>query len=268
MRKSVYIITAMLVILVTSVSAEMKFGIAALGTWNYVLNSDFNDATKGKGKYLANLSGQKTETEQIIGDIGGELEIRLIPSEKLMIAIIPGYLDLPKSEFKVNKLPKEKYKFACLPISLGGYYVLKSGEKLNINLGLAVGLYMANLSYTSWSNTTSESANFKANGIGVGLRIFAEYKMSEKVALVGGLAGRYASIKGFKGDVKQTDGTTKEETFKSYDIEDSGKTYHVWYPLTEAETTAGKSDPAVKNLKDAALDLSGLNLYFGIAFNF
>jgi hypothetical protein len=152
-------------------------------------------------------------------------------------------------------------QISAVPIYLSIYfYPLK-----NIYFDLGVGYYFAQCSYGNHFEYEGQwiefNGNAKGNGIGFHGKLGFEFSISRNFAFIIEGGARLAKIKNFKGvkEIHSTHGARVEEQGALYYYEEKreGNTYK--------GLTISRDEPiGVKNLRKAAVDLSGSTISFGI----
>ncbi len=229
--------------------SQTKFSIALTGAYAYIANSDYNDFVNGysdlsKDLYedpFIDMDTYKVSFEKLNSTLDGDIEFRIIPSSEFMIGVGVGYIALPVST-SVNKYDdtvwgsweyEREYSISAVPLSLSGYYIINTGNNLNLNIGAGFEYYLGSLSIKNTkkvedgiSLNLDDTMEYSGSGIGISFKLGGEFKLSDNFALLGGVVGRFGKISGFEGDIKQN-GSIKKEKLYSFDGKADNKTYHI-----------------------------------------
>jgi opacity protein-like surface antigen len=293
-RSSVFLSLAILCIFLLTTAGNTqdflkKFSLKFSGGMGSTAGGDFNAVPDGmnsiSGDLVPLLGLTKTgNLENPKWGLDFEAELIFSLSRNFGVGIGVGYLKRSKDsslEMALDPLGRATInwepEFSLIPITLSSYYSFPISSKMNTFLKAGIGYYFVKVSlrgreeYESFfgmSGWEEEEGEAKDNGVGFHGGLGFEYNMTGSIALYAEGMGRYLKIKDW-----QFEGTT---TYSSGVLESSGT---VWY-TEELLEPLGKYYPGLqileqkpfgpnyRNVRKAAIDLSGFSFRVGIRIRF
>lgn len=270
----------------------LKFGFKLMGGLNYQLLGDGNAALTGletrTADYMKAWSGYTLERSVIplMSHFGYEFDFDAILyfTSQFGMSLGTGFvrggtLFGSGKQIVTTDSWKETWAYdvsgASVPIKIGVHYTFSSafnsqGKSSSYIFG-GIGLYTAKFSYSEqytfesdWSNNSFEA---KASNIGFYAGFGGESWINPKFAFVYEIYGRYAKVGGFTGTCENDfNGTTASGSGTVYYFERLDATIGNWYPWTWM-FGAAPSEAGLRNVREAAIDFSGVGLRFGIKVN-
>lgn len=273
-----------------------KFSIKINWGLHYMSVGDINTHLESLDNYISHRTfyegGKTKKINNYDTDFEGEL--RLDISSKFAISIGIGYMHGEiKSDFEtVGSFPLQtpvtgpfywhkffsESKVKTIPLKFGIYYTLPISSRINLFINSGLGYYFSKASLDKthvpfpleeWGLDDSRYHEYdvSSNGFGFHGGIGFEYNISNYLALVLEVQGRYARIKNLKGKRLYYSwwGLDKEEEGILYigerDLTDEG------YGQNCPDLIFSQSRPSgdeFQNIREAILDFSGYSLRLGI----
>lgn len=266
-----------------------RFSLKLTGGARYAAVGDLND-------YLASFNqrpdtcGKAAEIANWASDWEVELRMRLSSRFSLGLAssgffnkknpssifIYGGDAWIPettKSDYQIEFKPEIE---AAMPLGLNLYYSFCQGSRMNLLVGLGLGWYTGKMSenyvmnsYQSDGGTYFGSLYWSVrNNFSLGFRggLGLEYGLTDELALVFEVQGRFARINSLKGEIcAMTNNSFNEDTGILYSYQWAMYGDGPWY----RELMVHKSPPeggivSVRDVREARLDLSGFALRLGL----
>jgi opacity protein-like surface antigen len=270
-------------------SPSPKFSLKLTGGARYVAVGDLNEYL-GSFNQRPDICGKVAEIANWSSDWEVELRIRLSsrfglglatsgffnkksPSSIYFYGGNIGDPEITKSDSRIEFVPEIK---AAMPLGLNLYYSLCSGSRMNLFVDLGLGWYTGRMTENYIDNTFQSDGrtyfgtfywsvdnNFSL-GIQGGLGL--EYAVTDELALVVEVQGRYARISSLKGKIcAMSNNSLYEETGTLYSYQWAWFGTGPWY----RELMVHESPPeggifSVKDVREARLDLSGFALRIGL----
>lgn len=160
------------------------------------------------------------------------------------------------------------FRVSAIPLKAIGYYILPLSPKTQIVLGGGLGYYFARFTrfYRREPGTGYWiESDFSGNGSGFGFEgsISLEYVLKKNISIIVQGSGRYAKISGITGTRDRIDSNNWSDTIegKYYTLERE-RAPGEWYPVVNIDTMA-PSGEGTRNVRDAAIDLSGFSIRIG-----
>jgi hypothetical protein len=166
--------------------------------------------------------------------------------------------------------------YQLIPLMLSGYYFLESGSKMTVYAKAGIGYYFGRMTYTTrdeqpllgiaaWGQNDGEAT---ASGLGFHGGLGLEYPLSPTFAILIEAAGRYVNLKGWSVENDQsgpwgTEHQTGRFWYAEELVEGMGKQYASLQLFEERP-----SNPALRNIREAAFGFSGFTLKAGLAISF
>ena len=266
-----------------------KFSLKLTGGGRYSAIGDMNKHLDSIN-HLPNVTGNIEKVNNWSGDL--QVELRIGISQKFGLGFVTSPFfqrsnqsslfiyggemlipEIPKIDEQLIFAPKIK---AAMPLGLNLYYSAYSSSKFNILIHSGIewhtGKITENQTYylfystgeTYYGNRYWSVENKFCLGFQGGLGL--EYSITDDLALVMEMQGRYVRMSNFKGTMKSVN--------NSYQYEESGTLYYFrttrgetgpWY--TELEVRERQPDIGILPIKDAReaiLNLSGFSLRIGV----
>lgn len=273
-----------------------KLSIQFKGGFRYMSVGDINTHLESLDNYISHRTfyeGGKTKKINNYGtDFEGELRLDLSP--KFAISVGIGYMSgKSRSDFEtIGSFPLQtpvigpfywhkffsESKVKTIPLKFGIYYTLPISSRINLFINSGLGYYFSKASLDKThvplplegygiDNTRYHEYDVSSNGFGFHGGIGFEYNISNHLALVLEVQGRYAKIKNLKGKRLYYSwwGPDKEEEGTLYigerDLTDEG------YGQNCPDLIFSQSRPSgdeFQNIREAILDFSGVSLRLAI----
>ena len=181
--------------------------------------------------------------------------------------------DITKSDARIEFIPEIK---TAMPLGLNLYYSLCSGSRMNLLVDLGLGWYTGKMTENYIDNTfQSDGGTYFGtvywsvdNNFSLGFQggLGLEYVVTDELALVVELQGRFARISSLKGKIcAMSNNSLSEETGTLYYYQWAWFGTGPWYrELMVHESPPGGGIFSVKDVREARLDLSGYSLRIGL----
>ncbi len=279
-----------------------RFSIKVSGGLSYLAVGDFNkfleDVTsvEAYNRYVYIFDyfemTKKEELKKIRFGFDSEIELTFDINSRWRIGLGTGYVYTSRGSsggFEISRPePYDDTDFTysprisirAIPLKLGIYYIKHSTPKANWFVNGGIGYYFAKTSYY-WEQreTLIEEDGYvradwramaewdlSSNGFGFHGGIGFEYKFAENFSLVIEAQGRYARVKKLKGDEIYVGGGSMQNYYgEVYYVEKKNRINGEYYScLRFYKEKPNFKTPELRNLREAALDLSGFLLKIGI----
>jgi hypothetical protein len=279
---------------IASFGFSQKFALKLGSGWNWISGGDFVDGLKGQTDYLAAAyTGLTGEFLSPHAGLNFQGEILYYLRSDMGIGLGFGYsriskdseIDYESSTESSSTSGKERLSpgFTVMPISINFHYFRPISSKFTLDFSAGPSLYIAKL---DWSDTVDLSVRPPNDttqifsgadqfiftsaghvGFGVQIGVGIEYALSSGIAAVFSVAGRLASVSGFKGD------WTEQGSGDFLNFSDSGTGSAAWYyDWNVNQKTYGQfafqddmpSGTAISNARSAKLGLSGFAVSIGV----
>ncbi len=290
MRKRVIAITAILIVLVFSASmvsmAQPRLSVHVNGGLGWLLIGDTNANLKALNAYYRDLSKLGGGSQLKLYDnfhfnqvFDGDLSFRIYKQWEIGAGVGILLSGKDDNEVQISDPPRDEtlsheVNVKFLTASIGYRFPLM--QKLSILARIGGGYYFANWTEEGWYSEADGSIpgywrewDLDADGSSLGVHgsIGLEYPLFKWLAIVLEGFGRYAKINGFQGDghVVRASGSSSTVTdgtlyqFEYYD----GYT-NQWYRDVNL-LDAVPSGPERRDVREAELDLSGVEVKLGLA---
>ena len=285
---------ALALFFVASFGFSQKLALKLGSGWSYISAGDFVDGLRGQTDYLtAAYTGLTGEFLSPRSGLNFQGEILYYLRSDMGIGLGFGYSRISKdsevdyeSVTESNSISvRERLSpgFTVMPISINFHYFRPISAKLTLDFSAGPSLYIAKL---GWSDTVDLSLRLPNDttqvfggtdqfiftsaarlGFGVQIGVGIEYAFSSRLAAVFSVAGRLASVSGFKGD------WTEEGSGDFWNFSDNGANSSAWYyDWNAGQKTYGQlafqddipSGTMVSNARPAKLGLSGFTVSVGV----
>jgi len=266
-----------------------KFSLKLTGGARYAAVGDLNEYLDSFNQ-RPDICGKVAEVSNWSSDWELELRMRLSSRVELGLATSGffnkknpssifqyggdiGDPEIIKSDDRIEFMPEIR---AAMPLGLNLYYSLCSCSRMNLLVDLGLGWYTGRMTenyvvnmYQSdggthfgalyWSVNNNFSLGFQG---GLGL----EYAVTDELALVVELQGRFARISSLKGKIcAMSNNSLSKETGTLYYYQWAWFGDGPWYPvLMVSESPPEGGIGSFKDVREARLDLSGFALRIGL----
>jgi opacity protein-like surface antigen len=178
-----------------------------------------------------------------------------------------------KSDSRVEFIPEIK---AAMPLGLNLYYSLCSGSRMNLLVNLGLGWYTGKMSDNYIASDfqsdgkiyfgTSYQAVENKFSLGFEGGLGLEYGVTDELALVVEVQGRFARISSLKGkECVMVNNSLSEQTGTLYYYKWAWFGSGPWYPvISVSESPPEGGIGSFKDVREARLDLSGFALRLGL----
>jgi len=265
--------------------SPIGFSLRMQGGMSYLFANDINDHLQATTDYWTDrgvdVEGEFEPLQNGI-EFGGEFIVNLTPH--IGIGLGGGYIQA-SSKSTVNNVwfgysyqDTASPKVTAIPLTLSAYFDLPLGKRLSFTVQAGLGYYLGTFSwdysYESEFDDFKENWEGKSNALGFHGSLGFEFNFSSRIALYVEGFGRYAKLKGLKGNY------TFEETFFGYQgqesIDEATLWYYEWrssltgnyYPTLEFNDDKPEETSFVKNIREGEVDLTGFSVRVGIRIRF
>ena len=256
------------------------FELKLTGGINYMLLGDWNDFMKGWTDYqndaaIDNGGTMEGGFKSIRWGLDFEGEVIFFLNPRYGITIGSGYIHGKKGQDgnkMIVTMPSETFilnhdmKIKAIPVKIGVYYCLSRASKLRFFVSGGVGYYSVKTSEVyenEWNGSWSlEHQSAKGEGFGFHGGMGLELDVFKNIAIVVEGYGRYAKIKELEGDRDWSMSFGPPGSWKGglYYFESDAP--YGWLPnITISDKNP--SQPFRRNVRKAAVDLSGFTLRIG-----
>lgn len=271
-------------------SGEPRFTLKISGGANYLEVGDYNADQRNqnearKAYALRKGYGFSGGYEYIHHGLDLEAEVCLYLDPRLAVVLGTDYIRAwtdPKTSrqtvdwtpYQVTSVFSMDTRINAIPILLGLKYEILLSDKIGIFLKGCVGYYFANYSGISREDQSGADKGYdwyiykeegRSGGFGFQGGLGFEYRVNRKLALVIEGCGRHANIDGFKVDYRDeySYGLSRSGSGTLYYYEWQDLPTGKWYPSMTVMKDAA-SDPMMRNVREAVIDLSGFAFRAGI----
>jgi hypothetical protein len=163
----------------------------------------------------------------------------------------------------------QDFRVRAIPLKAKGYYILSLSPRTQIALGGGPSYYFTRFKrfYRREPGTGYWiESDFSGNGSGFGLEasVSLEYLLKKHISIIIEGSGRYAKISGITGTRDRIDSNNWSDAIEgSYYTLERERSPGEWYPVVNIDTMA-PSGEGTRNVRDAAIDLSGFSIRLGI----
>jgi opacity protein-like surface antigen len=261
---------------------KIEFSLKLYGGMNYLLASDINNHLQATTDYWndrgVDVNGE-FEPLQMGIDFGGEFIINLTPH--IGIALGGSYIQA-SSKSTVNNVwfgysyqDTANPKITAVSLTLSTHFNFPLGKRFNFTahggLGYYLGTFSWNYGYDSEFDDIEENWEGKANALGFQGGLGLELNFSSGIALVVEGFGRYAKLKGLKGDYFFEQTNQEQES-----IDDATLWYYEWgssltgnyYPTIKFDDEKPEETSSIKNVREGEVNLTGFSVRLGIKIRF
>jgi opacity protein-like surface antigen len=266
-----------------------RFSLKLTGGTRYAFVGDLNEYLDSFNRG-DDICGKVAEVGHWASD--GEVELRMALSSRLVLGLASsGFFnkknpssmfqyggtlmdpETTKSDTRVEFVPEVE---AAMPLGLNLHYSLYSGSRMNILAGLGLGWYTGKMTeslvatdFQSDGKTHFGSVYWTVrNNFSVGFQgvLGLEYAVTDGLALVVELQGRFARVGSLKGkECVLTNNSLNEQTGTLYYYKWAWFGSGPWYPrLSVSESPPEGGIGSFKDVREARLDLSGFALRIGL----
>ncbi len=273
----------LVLLLVGTVEAQMRFGFRAYGGLNYLSPGDVNTGVEGWSNfYRAIILQDYTASGEFkplnLGfDFGGELLLHFSP--QFALGLGGGYITASK-KFTMNytqlgELPvtyTSETKMGAIPIRLSLYYFLPIGPAFNVSFHAGAGYYLASLNLHHRAENAiyfeERTIDNKGGGLGFHGGFGLEIVLSPMISLVFDVTGRVASFSNFTGDFTQasTGWSATENDIDLYLVKYNLWPFGTYDLLIPSDTTPSGAD--IISAARAKVSFTGISSFLGFLFRF
>lgn len=270
----------------------INFVVKLNGGMSYISGGDINANLEGINDYwfdaeYIDIQEGKFKPVHLGFDLGAEMTINFNVTPKVGIGFGLSYIQGSKKSTVEGTYPwwgEETFfsdtiniKVSAIPITLSLYFDLPVADTINVVANAGIGYYLgtANWDYSEDEENWQWKENWKSksNALGFHGGLSLELDISKDMTFVIEGIGRYAKLKGLKGDFiweniyegSYYEGTTEDATFWYYEWHSSntGKKYPtIWF---DDEKPSGAR---ISNVREAEINLSGFSIRAGIKIKF
>jgi len=261
---------------------RIEFSLKLYGGMSYLLASDINNHLQGTTDYWndrgVDVSGE-FEPPQMGIDFGGEFIIILTPH--IGIGLGGGYIQASSKSTVNNVWYGYSYqdtanpKLTAISLALNTHFNLPLGKRFNFTahggLGYYLGTFSWNYGYDSEFDDIEENWEGRANALGFHGGLGLELNFSSGIALVVEGFGRFAKLKGLKGDYSFEQTNQEPES-----IDDATLWYYEWgslltgnyYPTIKFDDEKPEETSSIKSVREGEVNLTGFSVRLGIKIRF
>jgi len=170
---------------------------------------------------------------------------------------------------EIRALNFQDFRVRAIPLKAKGYYILPISPKARIALGGGLGYYFTRFTrfYRREPGTGYWiESDMSGNGAGFGVEggVSFEYAIKNNISIIIDGSGRYAKISGITGKRDRNDSNNWSDSIEgSYFALERERSPGVWSPVVNIATTP-PSEVGTRNVRDAAIDLSGFAIKVGL----